>query len=54
MDKREFAEKLLTAAQDRYQEAEVFFVGSTATSIELYNGSLEKFEIALTPVYTGI
>ncbi len=46
MDKREFAEKLLTAAQDRYQEAEVFFVGSTATSIELYNGSLEKFEIA--------
>ncbi|MDD7401385.1 MAG: metallopeptidase TldD-related protein [Eubacteriales bacterium] len=46
MEKRQFAEKLLAAAQDRYQEAEVFYVGSTATSIELYNGSLEKFEIA--------
>ncbi len=46
MDKHVFAEKLLAAAQDRFQEAEVFFFGSTATSIELYNGSLEKFEIA--------
>lgn len=46
MDKRVFAEKLLAAARERFQEVEIFFTGTTATSIDLYNGDLEKFEIA--------
>lgn len=45
MDNKLFVKNLLEKAKKRYDDAEVYFQGSTSSAISLYNGNLEEFNI---------